>query len=140
MADFRIETGAFKAMSFRVQSQLRHLTLGLEGHHGTGMMKMLQSWTGYFDVWVAFDGDVAVAWSLRTHTSEGHGRGYDWDEPREGEVMTYVHPEYRRMGIGSTLIEAVDEAHGDENIMFPWSEESKQFYGKTAETWVNGWE
>lgn len=98
---------------------------------------MLREWKDHFDVWVASDDGKAVAWTLRTHTTEAPGRGWDWGEPREGELMTYVHPDYRRMGIGSMLIESVEAIHGDECVMFQWDEKSTAFYDRVAPTWEN---
>lgn len=127
-------------MPLKVQAQLRRLTLALEspGYSGSGMNAMLRHWKNHFDVWCAFEGDTVVAWCLRTHTTEGAGRGWDWQEPREGEIMTYVHPDYRRMGIGSMLVEAVDEAHGA-GIMFQWDEKSTGFYETVLPEWENAY-
>lgn len=140
MGNFSIQHSPWVKLSPGVQDQLRGLTLALESRIGnsSGMNQMIRSWGSYFDTWVAYEGLVAVGWSLRTHTTEGRGRGYDWGEPATGEIMTYVHPDYRRMGIGTDLIESIDKTHGH-SIMFQWNEIATAFYDKVVPTWENAY-
>jgi GNAT superfamily N-acetyltransferase len=134
MGDFRIATAPFCELDFSIREQLKSLTLA----PSSGMSMMLKHFPTVFDCWIAYDGFTPVGWSLRTHTTVGRGRGHEDDEPREGDLMTYVHPDYRRMGIGTDLVTEIEATHG-EGLIFAWDDRSIAFYEKAAPGWENVW-
>lgn len=75
-----------------------------------------------------------VAWALLSRESSSFKFMNTWDrfDPKIGTLFeVYVHPDYRRMGIGSELIKIARKRSGSMALCIaPWDSQSRGFYSK----------
>jgi GNAT superfamily N-acetyltransferase len=73
-----------------------------------------------------------VAWALLSRESSSFKFSNTWDrfDPSIGTLFeVYVHPDYRRMGIGSELIKIARKRSGSMTLCIaPWDSQSRGFF------------
>lgn len=80
-------------------------------------------------VYMAWDGDLMVGWAMSFCEDRAFGG-------HERTVYFYVHPTYRRKGIGTKLMRAATRHHG-EVIVCPHDHVSGQFFNMHVDGVMN---